>query len=443
MNDGPALIDRSLRALPPDARARRSAHDEVHARPAASVRVPALVTHVAVLHDGCSPEREHEHLARLIVPGSAGLTMPDPGFIRARIGTNTLKWERHGEFSRYSITQPLDQASVWGADDPDLVAQLGIGPEWLRAVPGKVIVASQIALLESRGESESQALAHARRCLAGARLAASYVAGGLARLYANFVLREDGFNRFVLLFDEASELRAGRIASVLAELETYRTMTLLAFPAARALNGSLRSTEAELADITRAINRPEQSDGALLDQLIRLAGEIETATAETNARFAAARAYAGIVEQRLAELDERPMTGAMTVGGFLRRRLVPAVATIESASKRLADLSERISRSSSLLRTRVDIANESRNQSLLQSLERGQRIQLRLQETVEGLSVAAISYYVVGLIAYLGKTAKEFGAPIAPEILAGVAVPFVVLGVWWLIRRVRSRIQRT
>jgi len=102
-------------------------------------------------------------------------------------------------------------------------------------------------------------------------------------------------------------------------------------------------------------------------------------------------------------------------------------------------LSRKLARATTLLRTRVDVELERQNRSLLQSMNRRARLQLRLQQTVEGLSVAAVSYYVVGLIAYLAKAAKDAGLPVpSANITTGVAVPLVVLLIWWLVRRIRK-----
>ena len=47
-----------LRFLPPDDAQRHEIHNEVHARPAARIRMPALVVYVAVLNEGVTREME-------------------------------------------------------------------------------------------------------------------------------------------------------------------------------------------------------------------------------------------------------------------------------------------------------------------------------------------------------------------------------------------------
>jgi uncharacterized membrane-anchored protein len=118
------------------------------------------------------------------------------------------------------------------------------------------------------------------------------------------------------------------------------------------------------------------------------------------------------------------------------------MATVDSAAGRLASLSQRIERAGALLRTRVDIAREAQNQELLAKLARGQQLQLRLQSTVEGLSIAAISYYVVSLLLYAAKAAKAGGLPVQPELAVGATIPLVLWAVWRMTRRIHNRLQQ-
>lgn len=153
--------------------------------------------------------------------------------------------------------------------------------------------------------------------------------------------------------------------------------------------------------------------------------------------------WPAIVEQRLAELHEGKVAGTQTLGEFMQRRLSPAIATVDATAQRLAGLSQRISRASALLRTRVDIATEAQNQQLLAQLGEGQRTQLRMQATVEGLSLAAITYYVVSLVLYGAKALKAEGwLPVSPELAAGAAIPLVLLAVWHTTRRIHRKIFR-
>jgi uncharacterized membrane-anchored protein len=257
----------------------------------------------------------------------------------------------------------------------------------------------------------------------------------------DFLLRDSGFERMLVIAPPGtSETRAGRVSQRLLELETYRLMALRGLPLAMALTPALSSTEQELAEITGQIESGGESDPALLARLATLAARVEQATANHAYRFSATEAYHAIVLQRIAELRETAVPGTQTVGEFMARRLSPAMATVAATAQRLSSLSERITRASALLRTRVDIATEAQNHELLAKLTRGQELQLRLQTTVEGLSIAAISYYVISLLLYGAKAAKAAGVPLNPEMLAGALVPLVLWGVWRTTKRIHEKL---
>jgi len=431
-----------LAALPPDDAERSELHNEVHARPTARIRLPAMVVYIAVLNDGVSRDDECAHLQQL--PGQAGLRPADlqRNFLRLRLGGRTLKWERHSEFTRYSLVQSLPDAAMPPASDPELLSALAVDPAWLQSIPGRTVAAIKLVMLHHDLADPPAALRTARQWFGERMVVASLMGHGHSLAVTDFRLRDSGFERFLVLAPPGtSETRAGRIAGRLLEFETYRLMALRGLPVAKALGPTLAEAEAALADITARLESKQADDEALLDTLVSLAARVERATAETQYRFAATQAYAGIVEQRITELRETPIPGTQTLGEFMQRRLSPAIATVVATAQRMASLSQRIERAGSLLRTRVDIATETQNRQLLAKLTRGQELQLRLQSTVEGLSIAAISYYVVSLVLYAGKAAKAAGLPVHPELAAGASIPLVLLGVATLTRRIHRRLK--
>ena len=441
------MNEMNARYLPLDDEQRHQLHNEVHARPSARVRLPALVVYVAVLNDGIGREQEWAHLKRL--PGHADLSLDqlNGNFLRLRCDGFTVKWERHTEFTRYSIVQALPAHAGLGATSPELASHVVTGTDWLRNIPGKTVAAVHLGMLIAEpNEPHPVALAQAwlgDGSVVGSRMGNTTEGVPHSSVLTHFRMGEDGFERILVLAPaDTSEARAGRISQRLLELETYRLMALRGLPVAKSLSPVLSQAEAQLADITARLERKGDSDQALLDALVSLAARIERATAEHGYRFSATRAYDTLVRQRIAELRERPIAGTQTVGEFMQRRLSPAMATVEATAQRLASLSERVSRTSALLRTRVDIATESQNQVLLEKLTRGQELQLKLQSTVEGLSIAAISYYVVSLVLYGAKALNNLGWPMHPEAVAGLSIPLVLWGVWRLTRRVHEKLHQ-
>jgi len=232
----------------------------------------------------------------------------------------------------------------------------------------------------------------------------------------------------------------GRNVQRLLEIDTYRMMALLALPVARALTPRLTQWEQELAEIATALTKAGADDEpVLLERLTRLASEIESQEAATRYRFSAAAAYYALVQRRIAELREERMEGLQTFQEFTERRLAPAMDTCQSTTARQEALSRRVLRVTQLLQTRVDITREAQNADVLLSMNRRVRLQLRLQQTVEGLSIAAITYYVVGLAGYAAKGIAPYWN-IDPDWVTAGAVPVAAGFVAWGLHRARQRL---
>jgi len=431
------------RWLPVDDPHRLRLHGEAHARPPAHIHMPALVLYVAVRHDGVERAAQWQHLRRL--PGQQDLPAEalDGQFLRLPLPDGTLKWERHTEFTRYSLVQSMPGGTQLQSEPPALQESLIVGRDWIRDIPGQVLVAVELVMLHGDIHSDSW-LPAARRWFSSRTIAVSRMGrDGHSAAITDFVLRDDGFERMLVVAPEGTtETRAGRISQRLLEMETYRLMALLGLPAAKALQPEIAAAEQQLSALTARFEAREASDQSLLDELVQLAARLERATAGGAFRFDATRAYDTLMVQRLAELRENYLPGQQTLGEFLQRRQAPAVATVAATAERLASLATRVERASGLLRTRVDIATEVQNQQLLAKLAQGQALQLRLQATVEGLSIAAITYYVVSLLLYGAKAAQAAGMPINAEVAAGALLPLVVLGVWRSTRGIQQRLAR-
>ncbi len=280
------------------------------------------------------------------------------------------------------------------------------------------------------------------RALVRDSLACARVIDGNALAAGDFRVAEDGFTRFALIVHgEAGPRRVGRVVQRLIEIETYRTLAMLALPVARDTARRLNEVERELSALVgqAARGRDAPSDAELLNRLTVLSAEIESLAAASAFRFGAGAAYEAIVNERIAMLREERLSGRQLFSEFMSRRFHQAMRTCHAAERRLDALSERASRTAELLRTRVSVAVEAQNQDLLTSMNRRAALQLRLQETVEGLSVVAISYYAVSLVGYL-FTPVAARAGLGQGVLTALAVPPVIALVWWAVRRIRERV---
>jgi uncharacterized membrane-anchored protein len=275
-------------------------------------------------------------------------------------------------------------------------------------------------------------------------LVASTVADGFGEVYTDFAVHPDGYSRMVLLVGGMTPRRLGRLVQGLLEIETYRMAALLGLPAARDAAQVLASAERELAELANAIRFATREDEPqLLDRLTRLAGQVESQHAATHSRFSASAAYFELVDKRIADIAESRLAGMQSIGEFMDRRLTPARSTCEWSTRRQDALSQRVSRISNLLRTRVDIEQQQSSQALLATMNQRQDLQLKMQSTVEGLSVAAITYYIVGLVGYLAKAGHFIGWPLSAETTSAAAIPLVALSVWVSLKRLQSRLLKS
>lgn len=418
---------------------RRELYDEVHARPSLDLPTPAAISFVARV---AAKPGEHgtkrQMLADLLAHYDRSLPSRDVNAFTADLGELSLRWERHTEYARYSFVD----ADTPG--DPFENPPFGRVPgAWRKQLHGQLIVAAHAWILPLGEHEEPDYGDLARRYFDGNVLIGSAIAGGAGLALTDVQVQADGFSRFLVFNRRMSGTQCGRNLQRLLEIETYRMMMLLAFPLARELTPLLGDSEQELAAIGEALVDSESvNEQRMLERLTLLAAENQTRHLRSDYRFAAANAYYDIVEQRIDELREERLPGLQTFREFNARRLRPAFKTFQATSARQSALVERLSRATQLLSTRVDIARQQQNQSLLESMNRRAEFQLRLQATVEGLSVAAVTYYVVGLVGTASQGLSVFGIELDRNLVMAVSIP-IVAGVAFLgIRRIRRGIAR-
>ena len=419
--------------FPPDHAQRYLLAEEVHARPPEAIATPARASYVAVLIEADAREHELRHLETLCQRYAVAAPTASATHFRANLGALRLKWERHGEFSGYTFLAVGEPGAPFAEPAADLLPA-----GWLGAVPGQTMAAVHAEL--RRADLLAPDAAALARIFNGHTVVGAEIAEGAALAFTDFNLNDDGCTHMLVLDRRLGERQAGRTLQRLFEIEAYRMLALLALPIARRQSPRIAAIERSLATLTDGIAQGQGDDEALLHELTRLAAEVESGIAASQFRFGACEAYHGLVTRRIAELREVRLPALQTIDEFMGRRLTPAVATCTTVSQRLRVLAERVAQASALLSTRVDITRERQNQALLASMDRRAKLQLRLQQTVEGLSVAAIVYYVVGLIGYLTKALRSVGLHLDPDLAVGAAIPLVAALVIWAVRRTRRRI---
>jgi uncharacterized membrane-anchored protein len=266
------------------------------------------------------------------------------------------------------------------------------------------------------------------------------VVDGAAIVAGDFRIDAAGIMRFaVFVRPGVGERRVGRIVQRLCEIETYRAMSMLGLMRARRMTSRLNGIDPKLSLLVSSLDSAAQSPEATLHELLSISAELESQAVQVGFRFGATAAYEAILNQRVEVLREERIEGRQTFGEFMMRRYDPAMRTVKSAEVRLRSMAERAQRAAELLRTRVDVERSAQNQKLLESMDKRADLQLRLQRTVEGLSVVAISYYAVNLAAY---AAYPFTEPLGLThgMTMELLTPVIIVIVWLAIARIRKHI---
>lgn len=402
-----------------DENARQIALSELHARPAPQAGVSGHVTRLVYLFNEGGADAAAQAIARIAVQAAQPAPPAGSRYHVVVVDGRELRWELHTEFVTYTIVSSGDgrSASVWDrlAREAEIAAAHGQ-------------LAAKIALtIKPGGQPPAPA---------GATLSA--IASGRAMLATDFRADADGFVRFALEHDGLAEAETGALAQAVLEIETYRMLALMALPLARRIGAQLQVFDAELGAITRNAGQNSDETANAFASLSDLSAQVEAELASASFRFAAAIAYGAIVEDRIRMLGEKPVGERAMTGAFLLARLNPAMRTCASMRQALGDLAQRCMRATDMIRTRIDLQLAQQNNSLLNALNERTRLQTRLQQTVEGLSIAALSYYVVGLIGYAAKGAKDAGwIKAESNIVMAVAVPFVIAAAAFVIWRIR------
>ena len=402
---------------------------EVHARPFRAVKRPARLLHFAFVTDHAEAERDRAALTRFCE--ERGVAPPSPATKQhvVTLSDATLRWEQHGEFTTYTWDVEIGDIGVFSPTAFTLAHPMTFVPQ-----PGPHLCSVDLQILPKEMVDDptryfdATSLCHAKVDAGGATVSTDLKPGA------------DGFIRYLVVTEFDDPARIGGLAQHILELEIYRTLALLGLPEAQRLGPAVRGIESQLVTITSEMTRSEglETNHRLLDQLTMLAAQLEADAASSLYRFGATTAYNEIMRSRLKALGEEPMPGRVTLEDFLGRRHDPAMRTCQAIVERQANLSRKLARATQLLRSRVEVEIEQQNRDLLAAMNERTRIQLRLQQTVEGLSVVAITYYLVGLISYLSKAAFDLGWLANQYVMTAASVPIALLAVWFVVRRLRT-----
>jgi len=361
-------------------------------------------------------------------------------FARIEFDDFALRFERHTEFLSISLIEKGLAAKAGLLPDAFDKSQSRLPLDWAGAAPATLFHAIWIEIggKPPRGlDPESMLTVMDSRAIAANRLG-----DGTSQLHFAFDIDKNGFSRVALYNSDITASRMGRTVQRVVEFETYRLLAMLGFAAVQDNSQKLSQIETEVGKLTTQLAVQIKNPGAkvesLLSTLSRQAADLEDISSQTSYRLSATTAYESILADRLAGLGLSRLDGFQGVRGFLNRRMTPAMDSCRAFAERMASLSERIGRAGDLLQTQTEMIIQRQNRDLLRSMNRRAKAQLHLQQTVERLSIAAVTYYGVGLVGYLALPLPLDAWGIDLLVVKAASVPIIAFFVWLAIHRVKQ-----
>ncbi len=410
--------------------------NELHARPFPTLKAPCRAAYLAIKQptDAAARDREADRAHLLALLDRHGAQHPQPGATHyfGDIGRYKLKWESHTEFVTYTIF------GDGVADQPFDASTFAMFPEdWLQAAPGQRVTSALIRVEQAGPDDEITK--KLEQWFVQESLAVSRMLDDTAIVAGDFRIDPAGHMRFALFArPEMGARRIGRVVQRICEIETYKSMSMLGLSRSREIGARMGPIDGTLTKLMSDMTSDNAKPEVTLRSLLGVSAELETLLAQSSFRFGATKAYDALVNQRIAVLREERFGGRQTFSEFMMRRFEPAMRTVRATETQLQTMAERAERAANLLRTQVDVERSAQNQELLASMDRRADLQLRLQRTVEGFSVAAISYYAVNLVSYLAHPMFE-GLGISKGTGLFILTPIILLLVWLTVQRIKTK----
>lgn len=402
---------------------------ELHLRRMPAIMPPCRV--IQLLRTIQPQEREAENGYVQNVPVSFGITQRSERHLEAQNNNGaTLLWERHSEATTATIILPGAAPTPFGMTPEDSAVM-----QWLVDAPGVVLWATKILVLDDL--EAATAVAHSDQFERRDLLSAIVEGGG--QFWSDFRIHSDGYGRLLVAANGMPASDLGRALQRFQELGNYRNLALLGLLLAQERSGELAVLERELLEAVHTSAKVDEDEAATVGRLVAMATSVSRLSAVMAYRLSATAAYTEIVLQRLESLSARPVAGFQSLSDFVERRLLPATRTCASFDERLERLHSSVERATAQLRTRIELRIQTQNSEMLMSMEKSSKRQLQLQQTVEGLSVVAISYYAVGLFAYIAKGADYAWPSWNPTLLTTLATVPIFVMTWAILRARMNR----
>ena len=432
--------------------------DELHARPYIKLSSNLRVFHFAYLIKENDDKKSWAYLDKFLSKiNFQNLPKESSKYWVAEGKDLIIRYECHTEFISLTLIYPNKienkNKNIPKLFDENFLSFLPI--DFLKNFPGEHLLSSWIEMVPSKHIFKPIDI---EEYFYHDNFAGSNVAEDGANVFMSFKSDRtnflgSGLRRVFIQNKNLRTRRTGRLLQRIVELETYQVLSLLGLPQVRQESLNLSNLEKQITEITKSVSRTTKKNldkksitypdyQQDLNELSYVVAKIEEIDSSTNYRLSATAAYYKLVEQRITDLREDRLESFQTNNEFLSRRLQPAIRTSEAFSRRLESLAIRAQRADNLVRTQIEMGVQIQNKDLLESMELRARAQLRLQETVESLSIVAITYYIVGLLSTLVDPISFDKFLISKTVFLALCVPIILILIWFIAKMVRKKIKK-
>ena len=423
-------------------------HLELHERVSLPVPASSRVRHSAYLlpDDGEAGRAEvraafHEVLAALgIAPQQVNQGRRAGSAEKRLAGGSTLRlrWELHTEFYSYT-TINIPAAHPLSGDE-------FVEPFRLPAFPTIGTKLIDLDMLVVPGEDMSD---ESRTSLLQGTIYGGSVLNGAARAWSTFQVDEWAQARYVIAAGSLKPGRLGRLISRLIDVETYYHLILLPLVDFREQVPVLRQMERRIgersSEIAAALTSREMDPETEHEWLVYLTQDLANLiqlTERMRYRLSAANSYFAIFEERLEWIREETGAGYQTMREFLTSRVSPAVRNYRNFIERADALTMQLTALGNMMRTRVNVSMEAQSLQTLQAMNKRVALQLKLQRTVEGLSLIVLSYYLTNLAHLIFEAAEPLlHLPGNPTIWAALTIPLWLALSFLITFRVKAQVR--
>jgi uncharacterized membrane-anchored protein len=425
---GNVLLDEALNR-------RAKLNSEWHARPTARLQAPLRCSHQVYRRPAHADTRTA--FAQLCTDLGQPAPASDSRHHVVQLASAIVKWEGHTEADSVTCLMAGNGRPLFS--EP---AHTG-APANLEGLFGKDLYCG-VKVEVITGEVNTPQSSEIRDILGSDSILGGQVADGGASLWTTLQLDPDGHTRILVINHHLPEVPLSELLQRILEVESYRLQAIAALPLAREMMFGLSQLERDIEPMMLALTQSDQHAEypELLTKLSNMAAKIEHLAADSSYRFAAARAYSQIVEQRLTDLREDLSVTQSRYSVFVLKSLLPAMRTCEAAERRIDELAKRVSRAINLLNSMVDMIQTRQTHDMLETMNRNSQMQIRLQQAVEGFSIFVISYYAIGLAHYSLEALAQLGYGVDPTLITGIAAPVVLALVWLNVRWLRRKLSK-